>query len=158
MTRPLGTARTIRPPVVARDIRKTLKAGIDFNAIYVADEIPTNSVLPGQEVPLDLMMPPPPQRLLRRIAWIEHMDWLVEWDLEHNSWSAGRCNNGRRYCHVSLERGDCLGHPILFGVNFEPWDTHDGDPIGMWYYLTHWDWSQQRGSFLAYRIGGCDVR
>jgi hypothetical protein len=137
--------RMIVPRVVARDIRKTLKAGINFDAIYVAHEIPSNSVLPGEEVPLDLIMPPPPQRLLRRIAWIERV--VAGW--WSGIWSTTRGVLAGAAVGVAIATFPLTmafaADPVLFGVNFEPAYRFGEDPIGMWYYLTHWDWSQQRG-------------
>lgn len=138
--------RMIVPRVVARDIRKTLKAGIDFDAIYVAHEIPTNSVQLGQKVPLDLIMPPPPQRLLRRIAWIERIVagwWSGIWSTTRGVLAGAAM--GVAVATFPLSVAFASADPILFGVNFASDYIYGSDPIGMWYYLTHWDWSQQRG-------------
>jgi hypothetical protein len=128
------------PPPVIADINNILNAGMKFDAIFIAHEIPTGTVKLGERVPLDLIAPPPSPSVQQRLRFMENSSkgW---WDFVKGSivntlvapTVAGVTAVGAAAALVARD-------PVLFGVQFDNNWKVNNQPIGLWYYLTHWYW------------------
>ena len=135
------------PHHVTTDVKRMAAAGLKFDAIFVAHEIPTGAVKPGQKISLDLIVPPPPPKVMKRLRFLEKTSgsW---WHIIRNAIkgalvapivagvAAGTVATLPAAGIVALAAAD----PILFGVQLDNACKLDGQPVGMWYYLTHWYW------------------
>ena len=123
----------IIPDKVALQIRTIVNAGIEFDAIYIAHEIPKSSVKPGQPVPLELIAPPPPPETMYRVRKLgNEVDkfWKKIAAISTTTVAATAA------AFAALTPVD----PVLFGVNInEAWKLKN-TPVGMWYYIARWDW------------------
>ncbi|MDH7489005.1 MAG: hypothetical protein QHH80_05805 [Anaerolineae bacterium] len=136
--------RLYAPKPVRAHLEKITEAGIEFDAIFIAREIPAGSVKPGEPIPLELLIPPPHPEARERLNTFERaaMNW---WNFVAKVLTATARGIAAGAVAVAAA-GAGVGalaalDPVLFGVQFDAtWHT-DGHPIGMWYYLTHWDWS-----------------
>jgi len=118
------------PHHVTTDVKRIAAAGLEFDAIFVAHEIPTGAVKPGQEISLELIVPPPPPKVMKRLRFLERTSggW---WHIIRNVIKGAL---------VSPVVAGVAADPILFGVQLDDACKLDGQPVGMWYYLTHWYW------------------
>lgn len=125
--------RMIVPGAVAQQIKNIVNAGVEFDAIYVAHEIPKSSIKPGQDVPIELIAPPAPPEALRRVRKL--------------SSAAEKFWKGIGTATVATAASFTLplaflgtADPVLFGVNInEEWRMKN-IPIGMWYFIARWEW------------------
>jgi hypothetical protein len=135
------------PQHVVNDIQRFDWLGMSFDAIFIAHELPKGSVIPGKPVPFDLIAPPPPAAVQRRLSFLER-NALAFW--QSVARLAGVVAKAGAVATVGVAAAATLAvtapvglDPILFGVHFdESWQVN-GRPIGLWYYLTHWYWSEE---------------
>jgi len=132
------------PRRVIRDIQKFDSLGLSFDAIFIAHELPKGSVRPGEQVPFELLAPPPPAAVERRLAFLEKNSmsvWKwVERFVGAEAKVGAAASVGVAVAAIRVAAAVAYD-PILFGVHFDrTW--HVGcEPIGLWYYLTHWYWT-----------------
>lgn len=124
------------PANVERDIKRIHDAGINFDAIFIAHELPSGKVQPDERIPLSVIAPPPPPEVMGRVGKRAR---------EVDSFWSGVSSTLRRVRNsttgaLSFAAALTMRDPVLFGVLIDnSWQTA-GQPVGMWYYLTHWYW------------------
>jgi hypothetical protein len=135
------------PEAALADLARIHRAHLDFEALFIAHEVPKNSLMPGQAVPLEVLAPPPPPHLSKQLVRVETVNRLF--------WTAFR--GGLRglamgaafaavlpAAAVGIAGAALIGaasmDPVIFGLNFDRSKTVNGQPLAMWYYLTHWYW------------------
>jgi hypothetical protein len=135
------------PEAALADLARIHRAHLDFEALFIAHEVPQNSLMLGQAVPLEVLAPPPPPHLGKQLARVETVNRLF--------WNAFR--GGLRglamgaalaavlpAAAVGIAGAAMMGaaslDPVIFGLNFDRSKTVNGQPLAMWYYLTHWYW------------------
>lgn len=128
------------PPPVITDINNIVNAGVKFDAIFIAHEIPEGSIKSGAPVPLELIAPPPSPSVQQRLQFMESSSkgwWSFVTGAIVGALSvptiAGVAAVGATAALVARD-------PVLFGVQFDNNWTVNNKPIGLWYYLTHWYW------------------
>lgn len=128
------------PKAVKRDLMRVTQAGIDFDAIYVAHEIAPGIVRSGENVPLDLVMPPPPPGFTRRANALgdltESLWWGVGQFITASLLAVGLMPLGAATGTFAAASYD----PVLFGLHIDKARYAQGRPLALWYYLTHWYW------------------
>ena len=144
-----GPGLVMPAPVIA-DINRVLEAGVDFDALFIAHEIPRGSLQSGEAVPLDLVAPPPPAGVSERL---NRLNRVIE-----NVWDGARTTAGFTakataataagvaVAGIAVARGALALtalDPILFGVFLDRKHTVRGQPLGLWYYVSHWTWNKE---------------
>lgn len=139
--------RLVMPGTVIEDLTEVLAAGIDFDAVFIAHELPKDNLKPGQPVPLELIAPPPPPAMSRRLNRLNRMNQMV-W----NSLAAAAGTALEATTAVVTAAGTVAAtsimllasyDPILFGIYLDKEHSVNGHPIGLWYYLSHWTWDSE---------------
>jgi hypothetical protein len=128
------------PPPVITDITNIVNAGLKFDAIFIAHEIPQGSVKSGEKVPLELIAPPPSPNVQQRLQFIEDSSkgwWSFVTGAIVSALSAPSIAG---VAAVGATAALVARDPVLFGVQFDTNWTLNNQPIGLWYYLTHWYW------------------
>jgi hypothetical protein len=120
------------PRVVVQSVRQAVKAGLDFDAIFIAHEIPSGQIRSGTPIPYELIMPPPPRRTLQRLHHLEKAISIVQ--------AAAMLAASVPVVAVSFAAAVTQLDPILFGLHVDYQNCVQGQPFAMWYYLTHWVW------------------
>lgn len=135
--------RLIIPSDAAEDIKTILKAGINFDAMFIAHEIPIGSVKPGESVPLELIAPPPPPQVKQRLEKLDTSAgtfWQGVGSAIGSIFSIGAVTASAFVLPLAIV------DPVLFGVYLDKSWLFQGQPIGMWYYVTHWYWPAEEVS------------
>lgn len=125
--------KLVAPRVVVEQLTKMHRCGISVDHIYIAHEVPKGSVKPGQEVPLEAILPPLPAEKVKRVSgYADNADrvWRIL--------TAGLV--GIADAALSLAALPLGLDPVLFGVLTDPSTKSE---FGMWYYLTHWLWKAE---------------
>jgi hypothetical protein len=135
------------PNEVIASIEDTLDAGIDFDSIFIAHEVPRNSVSSTDSVDLKTLLPPPSPRARKRRDFRERS--LVSYwnELLRLSKRAFGMMGKAAAGTVALAAAAPLAaaplaglDPVLFGVNYDENIISGGRPVGLFYYITHWRW------------------
>ena len=140
--------RLTLPEAAAKDVKRTVAAGINFDAIYIAHEIPAGQVWPGQPVPLELIAPPPSPQATRRLQAMEQRS-IGLWDTVQSCLARmarigkGAANTLASASMTAMALPLLALDPILFGIHFDDSWHFAGQPMAMWYYITHWRWPGQ---------------
>jgi len=129
--------KLIIPAAAATDIKTAVKAGINFDAMFIAHEIPSGSVKPGESVPLELIAPPPPPQVKQRL---EKLDAAAETFWQGVVSAIGGILGAAAATASAVAFPLALVDPVLFGVYVNDSWIFNGKPFGMWYYVTHWYW------------------
>lgn len=122
------------PATVRADIKKIENCGLCFDAVYIAHEVPKGvGKLDDKELAKLIAPPEPPIVKEKREAIETSVDgwWngIKGTDSKITSrWTA--------HMDTILEDND----PVLFGIQFDKAWKDNNQPIGLWYYLTHWYW------------------
>jgi len=136
----------IMPQRVINEINRMLAVSIDFDAVYIAHETPQGSIQPGQPIPLEAVMPPPPASLARRLQMADQVAdtfWkVVGTSIVGLGAAAALVAGGVAAAPLALSSLASLD-PILFGVLLDKNHRVGGEHIGLWYYLTHWTWDTE---------------
>jgi len=136
-------------------VRKTLEkiqaSGLNFESIFIAHEIPKNTVGDGQRVPYELIAPPPPKRLLRQAENATYTALSFWNSVGHLAILTGMiavagvaltlAPAGALMMGSAITTGNL--DPILFGLHIDETKKVNGMPLAMWYYLDHWVWSDE---------------
>lgn len=120
------------PRVVLRSIRQAIKTGMDFDAIFVAHEIPAGYAHAGISIPYELIMPPPPHRTLQRLRYLDQVISIFH--------ALTTFVVATPIMAVSFATAILQYDPILFGLHIDRQNYIQNQPFAMWYYLTHWTW------------------
>lgn len=158
--------RLYAPDWVVRRVQAMVRAGLDFDDIYIAHELPDGSDLTRDDL-LDLIKPPPPASKRWRL---EMLDMLVIawWHVVRGaigttislSTFAGRVllssallalnasgallDDASRRALAAEQRRPVLEadignlDPILFGVLLDAESS-----TAMWFYIAHWHWGEE---------------
>lgn len=135
------------PEAALADLARIHRARLDFEALFIAHEVPQNSLMPGQAVPLEVLAPPPPPHLSKQLVRVETVNRLF-W----NAFRSGLRGLAMGAVLAAVLPAAAVGivgtalmgaaslDPVVFGLNFDRSQTVNGQPLAMWYYLTHWNW------------------
>lgn len=141
--------RAVIPQQVLHELKTIQRAGLDFEAVYVAHEIEKNRLAPGQMLTLDMIAPPPPMGTVSRSA---QMGQAAE-----SFWTGvGRLLLGSLKLGIGvLSTAAAVGvasasfgttayayDPILFGLHIDRTVVIEGRPLALWYYLASWTWNE----------------
>ena len=135
--------RLYAPRPVIEQMERIVQAGIEFDTIFIAHEIPVGSVKPGEPVPLELIIPPPHPQVRRRLSFLEST--VMRWWGFVTKVLAGTAKMAAITAIATATTAVGVAalvaqDPVLFGVQFDNAWQVNGQPVGMWYYLTHWYW------------------
>jgi hypothetical protein len=61
------------PPSVIKDIKKNADAGVKLDSNFIAHEVPPGTIVEGEPVPLELIIPPPSGTVQRRLGVIDKL-------------------------------------------------------------------------------------
>jgi len=120
------------PRVVVQSIRRAVNAGMDFDAIFIAHEVPVGQIRSGTPIPYELIMPPPPRRTLQRLHRLDKAISIFH--------AVALLVASAPVVVVSFAAAMTQLDPILFGLHIDRQNSVQGQPLAMWYYLTHWVW------------------
>jgi len=132
--------KLIIPAAAAADIKTTVKAGINFDAMFIAHEIPIGSVKPGESVPLELIAPPPPPQVKQRLEKLEATAETFWQGIGSALKGLVAVGTTAAFLPAAGVLSLAIVDPVLFGVYIDHSWTFNGQPVGMWYYVTHWYW------------------
>ena len=123
------------PDKVLAEVQRALRAGIDFDSIFIAHEVEKGSVSPHSALDLHTLMPQRPGALAQKHEFRQRT--------VSSFWRGiGRAVSGMFTAPVTaaaaLSQPDL--DPVLFGVNYDSRFSHNEQAVGMWYYITHWYW------------------
>lgn len=139
------------PKKVKASLVACVKAGIDFDVIFIAHEIPKNSIRPGTPLDLNLLLPPPNMKQNSRLSSIENLAKksltligrmfralfiifpMVATQVDRLTEESEKLSRPLFYFNYD---------PILFGVQLDPYLKNSKNNAGLWYYITHWNWEQ----------------
>jgi hypothetical protein len=130
------------PKRVLKGLRSIRRNEIDFDALYIAHEVPIGAVREDRAIPGGLLTPPAPramQRLSRYLGLASNALWmLATLPIAASAAIGGVLNRG------ALDVGVTVGlDPILLGVV-----VGHGRPVrarepGAWFYLGHWTYNEE---------------
>ena len=130
------------PAQARQDLLNLAAAGLVFDAIFIAHEIPQGSALPDGQVPLAALMPPLPHQTAQNLAFLDRSQQGF-WHGIAKGTALTFVAPVQAAVHVLGAAADSLSNsfrydPVIFGVQFDP-DTQDQTPA-LWYHLTDWHW------------------
>ena len=139
------------PIRVRKTLEKIQSSGLQFESIFIAHEIPKNSVADGQRVPYELIAPPPSQKLLKQSEDLGHTALSFWNSVAHLAMITGMVVTtgvavtmaplGALAVGIASTSGNL--DPILFGLHLDETQKVNGMPLAMWYYLEHWIWNEE---------------
>lgn len=139
--------RLIVPKTVLRDLKHYTSLGFDFDAVFIAHELPKGAMQVGERVPIEYILPPPPDTKVQRLAALDRITSSFMRQVYRASASA---ITGALLAPL-LVGGVVLGaatgalgavtglDPILVGLRLDR-SSPTPLPVASWYYLTHWIW------------------
>jgi hypothetical protein len=124
------------PKQVLKDLRAVQKSGVDFDALYVAHQVPRGTVYEGERLRAEMLMPPP-SRAMQRLSGYLGVIGRVLWALA--SLPIIACGAIGRLLLVTTAVEAVAGlDPVVLGVVVGPErPVVSGEPAA-WFYLTHW--------------------
>ena len=130
------------PENVIASISDTVNAGIDFDSIFIAHEVPRGSVSAKDSLDLETLIPPPPpkarkQHDFRKWSLVRYWNELLKLT-KHTLGIAAKTAAGTMAFAAAAPAAGL--DPVLFGVNYDENVVVDGELMGMFYYITHWRW------------------
>ena len=135
------------------DLRRVHRSGIHFESIFIAHEIPKNSLKYGDQVPLELIAPPPPQRQMknaRRAAeavsgfWDSVVKAVTASAIATVAVAGAALFAPAAAVSVLAAPIAAVGlDPIIFGLHIDERQKVKGMSLAMWYYITHWTWDEE---------------
>jgi len=125
------------PPHALNDLRRIRRAGLNFQAIYIAHELPKGRLLPGKPVTLDMVAPRTPRGLAIKASELSDLSWKP-WQMLGGA-IRGMTTGSMSMLSVMTAPALAVGYdPIVFGLYYDPKTLVRGKPMATWYYLTHW--------------------
>jgi hypothetical protein len=131
------------PKRVLRDLRLIRRSEIDFDALYIAHEVPVGAVREDRAIPRGLLTPPAPramQQVSRYLGLASNALWmLATLPIAASAAIGGVLNRG------ALNLGVTVGlDPILLGVVVGRERPVRSREPGAWFYLGHWTYNEER--------------
>lgn len=111
---------------------------MDFDAIYIADEVEKGVIVPGTPLTADQLKPPPSRHLLEEAQRLGNSS-QTWWQVLTSPWllMAGLATMATLAVPVVVGLD-----PIIFGLRTAGGDVRTGTPAA-WFYLGHWAWNQE---------------
>jgi hypothetical protein len=113
---------------------------IEFDDIYILDEVEPGSVNPTGPLPLEPFLPPPSRRLVEEStrfgSWTEQLGRLMS-----SPWIWGA---SAAFATMTLPLVLTGLDPILFGLKTATGEVSPGN-VAAFHYLTHWAWNEEAG-------------
>lgn len=152
------------PIQVAHTLEKIVRSDVQFDSIFVAHEIHKGSVLRGQLVPLELILPPLNNKNIRLAHKIEDVASLLVNNTTDITLALAKgvidlvLSTSRSSIQLAKAFTDALNtsvtthqirvsqstsnyyDPILFGLQLDIDREIDKNPMALWYYLSSWNW------------------
>jgi hypothetical protein len=134
------------PMRVSKAVKKITRLGLDFDALYIAHEIPPGIIKTGETIPSELLMPPVPQKASARVDKLNSV--TARW------WTAvgmtmamiARITSDLAIAAVmaplavgAMALAPTGRDPWLLGVNFAQSRSHQNN-LGFWYSIAQWTW------------------
>jgi hypothetical protein len=127
------------PGSVLKQIRAIAMAGVDFDALYVAHELPLGIARPGRLITREQLAPPASTTALRRARALGGVSAAL--------WSAFaaplRLLSRLGAAGATSADAPTRLDPVLFGVIVAPGSTPAPGVPATWYYIAHWDYSDE---------------
>jgi hypothetical protein len=124
------------PKRVINVLNRIHRAGLEFDDIYIAHELPKGIVQPGQPVTAAMLMPPPSRRMVQlsnRLGNLSSALWSVA---AFPLFALGKVAEAAATVSVGLD-------PIVMGVVVgKNRPVQPGEPAA-WFYLTHWAYNEE---------------
>lgn len=139
------------PKWVKSEINRAVALGIDPRA-YIAHELPreADDLKPGQAIPIEWVLPPPPAALARRTKMLAGAGcswWQGVRAVLKGTAVAGRAVTAGTVAIGAAAVGGVMAVPLALACGVDPcllgaycddsW-TVDGRPVATWYYISHW--------------------
>ncbi len=135
------------PNRVKKELKAYVRAGLDFEAIYVAHEIEVGRLTLGQPLTPEMLMPPP-RGFAKRAEMLSSASQGL-WRIAATVGLAAVGTAAAMGTVAAATAGAGLAplaaaaltyDPILFGLHLDRSVSVNGRPLALWYYLTHWNW------------------
>jgi hypothetical protein len=129
------------PRHVLRRLHAIKQSGVDFDALYIAHQVPLGMVQEAEQLVAEMLLPPPPkavQRLSAHLGFMGHVLWrLITLPIAVISALAGSTT------FASTAEGSNVGlDPLLLGVVVgSDRRAVPGEPAA-WFYLGHWTYNK----------------
>lgn len=149
-------SRLIAPKTVQQHLTALVTRGIEFDALFIAHELPKGYVQAGEQVPLECLIPPPPEKKMQRLHALQAITggYLkgIQMGLTVSAVAAAAAVTTVAAAAVLAPLaigGIALGaafslasgvDPILFGLLIDRTTPVKGGYAATWYYLTQWNW------------------
>ncbi len=148
------------PERVKRELKGYIRAGMNFEAVFVAHEFEAGRLTPGQPLTIDVIAPPASPGFARRADALSNGAQGM-WRALGNAAKGAAAGAGKiaavgAALAVEAARAEAARaaaaqaftsssssysyDPILFGLHVDRSVIVNGRPLALWYYLTHWDW------------------
>lgn len=135
------------PRAILRHLKAIQRAGIEFDALYVAHEVERGVVREGGPIPLEAIMPPPPravQEVSRKLGNAAGIAWeIAAAPLAVSAMACGAMVAAGLVALplVAAAASMCaMGDPILFGAVVAPGKpVRVGEPAA-WFLLAAWNY------------------
>jgi hypothetical protein len=145
--------RMVLPKEVYTNLQGMNNEGIDFDALYVAHELPSGLVRSGQPIPSTYLAPPPPPQKAARLKMLSQASTLYQRALRTAVLTAGIGTALVATMAIALPilvvgaaltlPAAAVGlDPVLFGVNIDYSRTIGGQHPCLIYVLAQWSWPQ----------------
>lgn len=137
------------PKRVIQDIDRVIASGLDFEGIYVAHELPAGTLANHPQVPKEWILPPLPQRQFKRLEranQVSHFGWQSVGALISSAGFATILMSALALATpIALTSAMVAAaslDPIIFGLHIDHTTMVNGQPLALWYYITHWTWDE----------------
>jgi hypothetical protein len=154
------------PERVKRELKGYIRAGMNFEAVFVAHEFEAGRLAPGQPLTIDVIAPPASPGFARRADALSNGAqgmWRALGNAAKGAAgllaggvtvaagvAASAAASAAAYTATSAATSAAASaafvsttagyDPILFGLHVDRSVIVNGRPLALWYYLTHWDW------------------
>jgi hypothetical protein len=128
------------PNSVKKELKAYVRAGLDFEAIYVAHEIEAGRLTAGQPLTPEMLMPPPRGFAKRAEMLSSASQGLWRMAAIVSIAAIGAAAATASAGSAPLAAAALTYDPILFGLHLDRSVSVNGRPLALWYYLTHWNW------------------
>jgi len=128
------------PNHVKKELKAYVRAGLDFEAIYVAHEIEAGRLTAGQPLTPEMLMPPPRGFAKRAEMLSSASQGLWRMAAIVSIAAIGAAAATASAGSAPLASAALTYDPILFGLHLDRSVSVNGRPLALWYYLTHWNW------------------
>lgn len=127
-----GSNKVRLPKTILQYLKWLKQRGISFDAIYIAHEVPKDTLFSGDALPLELIAPPPSRAELaaERIGELSGKAWMTTMAPVLPVVSFVR-STAERLSEVD---------PILFGLKLHSESHPNTVETADWFYLCHWVW------------------